>query len=240
MNPKVVVALAPFILMPIVSLVRAENTPESIPPLISDTKPKPEMPQEEEAPISCADLQTCEGLLRQAVAELEHWRGTGAAPQPAQPVLPAPTGLPAVDALIAASKGAPTTPEGAPTPPPTTPSPAPAQTTPSAPGTSEQKPEAVAPSSPTIPVPPSFAPEDLPRLAQVASVVKGMKPREAAEVITRLDEGFAVAVLARLPNRNASALTASLAPELASRLLSRLARLKLESAVTESPTEETP
>jgi hypothetical protein len=230
MNPKVLIVLTPLVLAPLVSLVRAENTAEGIPPLISESKPKPEMPIADEDPIACSDLETCEMLLRQAVAELEHWRGTGAEPAPPLPL----TGLPSIDALLGAKTAAPSTPTGTPaeapaTPPSELPTPEPP---PSAPAT----PTAPEPSSVT-PAPPSFAPEDLPRLAQVASVVKGMKPREAAAVLTQLDEGFAVAVLARLPNRNASALTASLDPQLASRLLARLARLKLEAAASEEEEE---
>lgn len=66
---------------------------------------------------------------------------------------------------------------------------------------------------------------DRPRLAQVAALVKDMKPREAALVVAGLEEELAVGLLARMSPRSGSAITAALPPELASKLLTRLSQL---------------
>lgn len=72
-------------------------------------------------------------------------------------------------------------------------------------------------------------PRDRPRVAQVASALKEMKPEEAALVVLDWDDGLATEVLARLPARASGAICAALPPAHAARLLARLSLL----AVTE-------
>lgn len=83
------------------------------------------------------------------------------------------------------------------------------------------------PTDGTPPIPSPLGVLDRPRLRQVASLVKDMKPRDAAEVLAGLDDNLAVGVLARMPPKSASAITAALPPEHAARLLTQLSVLPI-------------
>jgi hypothetical protein len=214
MRTRTTVAAIALVAIPAL-IVRAEDVP---PPII--TPPRPVLPTAPVAPAlgapeppTCADLATCQALLTQAIAELEHWRGLApSTPSGIPPVIEPSVELPRPAAVMAASAGS--TPEPRP-------SPAPASAAAEAP----------------VPLP---NPDDMPRIAQAAELLKGMKPRDAAEVVAGLDEGFAVSVLSRIPTRLTAPLMAGLEPKLAARLLTRLAQLParpVEGAQAASDTE---
>jgi len=176
-----------------------------------------------ESPENNADSQltvstsACEGALAQAAEEIEWWRSQVPNPLPVATTPPTGTLAPGEPPVIG------------PLAPPKLP-------------TAEALKAAANPSANAL-VPTAALPEpepafigsvlDRPRIKQVASLVKDMKPKDAALVVAGLDESLAVGLLAKMPPRSASAIASALPPELAARLLTRLSQLP--NVIVEEP-----